>query len=280
MRLCPITATAAVAALLVLSGCTSGAPAAPTGAPTTSATSTATPTSAAPAGGPVITSFQLIDDVTCSGSEASVPVSWGTRGAQTVIFEIDGKGDATGDRALSGTGNVNVPCDGREHQVVLVAEGSGERVSLSRHVNTANTPPQTLAPVIARFDILEEVTCTGPTVEVAASWTTQNAQGVGFSVDGQPLPAAAGFPATGTGNIPVPCDGAAHKVTLTATGTGPSASLSRSVNTSTSSGSTTGSPTATTTATSTATSTATTSGSTTEPTSTPSTTPTSATPTG
>jgi hypothetical protein len=60
---------------------------------------------------------------------------------------------------------------------------------------------------------------------------TQNAQAVSFSVDGQPLPAAAGFPTTGTGNIAVPCDGNDHKVTLTATGTGPAAASSRSVNT-------------------------------------------------
>jgi len=66
---------------------------------------------------------------------------------------------------------------------------------------------------------------------VAAAWVTQNASAVNFSVDGQPLPASAGFPTTGTGNIAVPCDGNDHKVTLTATGTGPVAASSRSVNT-------------------------------------------------
>jgi len=75
------------------------------------------------------------------------------------------------------------------------------------------------------------VTCPGGTAEVAASWLTQNTQAVSFSVDGQPLPAAAGFPTSGTGNIAVPCDGNDHKVTLTATGTGPAAASSRSVNT-------------------------------------------------
>jgi len=132
---------------------------------------------------------------------------------------------------VSGVGKVPVPCDGREHLVLLVASGQGGQVSLARHVNTSNSPPPPTAPSISRFDVLDDVTCSGTTVEVSAAWVTQNTQAVNFSVDGQPLPAAAGFPVTGVGRIPVPCDGAAHKVTLTATGTGAPAALSRSVNT-------------------------------------------------
>src|SRR6185437_11761773 len=103
--------------------------------------------------------------------------------------------------------------------------------SLARHVNTSNAPPPPTAPSITRFDLLDDVTCSGATVEVSAAWVTQNSQAVNFSVDGQPLPAAAGFPVTGVGRIAVPCDGQSHKVTLTATGTGAPAALSRSVNT-------------------------------------------------
>ena len=132
---------------------------------------------------------------------------------------------------VSGTGNVAVPCDGKEHEVALVAGGAGGRASVSRQVNTATSPPPVGAPLVTRFHMLEDVTCPGGTAEVAAAWVTQNASAVNFSVDGQPLPAAAGFPTTGTGNIAVPCDGNDHKVTLTATGTGPAASSSRSVNT-------------------------------------------------
>jgi hypothetical protein len=95
------------------------------------------------------------------------------------------------------------------------------------------------APSITRFDLLDDVVCGGGTVAVSAAWVTQNATAVNFSVDGQPLPAAAGFPVTGVARIPVPCDGNAHKVTLTATGSGAPASLSRSVNTSISSPDTT-----------------------------------------
>jgi hypothetical protein len=159
-----------------------------------------------------------------------------TRDAQAVEFQVDGQpvGAAAG-YPVSGTGNVAVPCDGREHLVELFASGAGGRVGVARHVNTSNGPPPSTAPSITRFDLLDDVTCSGGTVEVPAAWVTQNAQAVNFSVDGQPLSAAAGFSVIGAGKVPVPCDGDKHKVTLTATGTGAPASLSRSVNTSISS---------------------------------------------
>ena len=240
MRLRLLAVTTGVTLVTLLSACATSAPAPAEPVATTSAG----PTGARPAdpssGGMVITAFHVIGDVSCSGAQASVPMSWSTRDAQTVEFQVDGQPVGAGaGYPVSGTGNVAVPCDGREHEILLVASGSRGGASLSRHVNTSNTPPPSGAPSISRFDVLGDVTCTGTTVEVAASWATQNAQAVNFSVDGQPLPLAAGFPTTGSGNLPVPCDGAAHKVTLTATGTGTSASASRSVNTSTSSGGTT-----------------------------------------
>lgn len=223
----------AVAALVTVSACAS------TTSSTTASTASATTTAAAgttPSGtGPVITSFQVIDDVTCSGSTVSVPVSWATRNAQTVKIEIDRQPLAAApNQALSGVGSVSLPCDGQGHELVLVADGEGTQVAVARQVNTANATPPANAPAIGKFDVLDDVTCSGGTVEVPAAWLTTNAQAVNFSVDGQPLPAAAGFPTTGVGNIPVPCDGKPHKVTLTATGTG-QVSLSRSVNTTTSS---------------------------------------------
>jgi len=186
-----------------------------------------------PVSGPVITSFTLIDDVTCSGAQASVPASWTTQGAQAVSFSVDGQPVSAGaGYPVSGVGKVPVPCDGREHLVLLVASGPGGQANLARQVNTSNSPPPPTAPSITRFDLLDDVTCSGATVEVSAAWVTANAQAVSFAVDGQPLPAAAGFPVTGVGRIAVPCDGNAHKVTLTATGTGAPAAVSRSVNTS------------------------------------------------
>jgi hypothetical protein len=223
-----------VAGALLLAGCAPAAPSGttPTAAPTT-VTVTASPTTSPAGNAPVITSFSVIPDVTCSGTTSSVPTAWSTRNAQTVGFEVDGAPVTAGaGYPLSGTGNVAVPCDGKEHEVALVAGGAGGRASVSRQVNTTNSPPPAGAPLVTRFHMLEDVTCPGgSTAEVAAAWVTQNASAVNFSVDGQPLPAAAGFPTTGTGNIAVPCDGNDHKVTLTATGTGPVASSSRSVNT-------------------------------------------------
>ena len=236
MRLPLLVPTGVAVVLLCLSACAPSTTPAGTGTTTSPGTTSSSRTSVPSSSGPVITAFQIIDDVSCSGSEASVPVSWLTRDAQTVEFEVDGRPVSAGaGYPLNGIGNVPVPCDGHEHRVVLVASGSGSRVSVARQVNTFTTPPPSGAPSIIRFDLLDDVSCTGQTVDVPAAWTTQNAQAVNFSVDGQPLPAAAGFSVSGVGNIAVPCDGNAHKVTLTATGKGASAALSRSVNTTVSS---------------------------------------------
>ncbi len=226
-------ALAVGAAALVLAGCTIPAPSGTAPATPTTVTVTAAPGTSPPATGEtVITSFSVIPDIACSGTSASVPMAWSTRHARTVEFEVDGAPVTAGaGYPLSGTGNVSVPCDGKEHEVALVASGPDGQVSVSRQANTSNAPPPVGAPLVTRFSLLEDVSCTGGTAEVAASWLTQNTQAVSFSVDGQPLPAAAGFPTSGTGNIAVPCDGSDHKVTLTATGTGPAAAASRSVNT-------------------------------------------------
>jgi hypothetical protein len=223
------------AGAFLLAGCAPAAPSGTTPASTSpgTVTVTASPTTApATSTETVVTSFSVIPDVTCSGTTSAVPMAWSTRNAQSVEFQVDGAPVTAGaGYAVSGTGNVLVPCDGKEHEVALVAAGTSGRVSVSRQVNTFNAPPPVGAPLITRFSMLEDVTCPGGTAEVAAAWVTQNAQAVNFSVDGQPLPAAAGFPTTGTGNIAVPCDGTDHKITLTATGTGPAAASSRSVNT-------------------------------------------------
>jgi hypothetical protein len=237
MRLRLVAVVAGLAGLTGLGACAPSTPATPTA--TTSAVATSITTTTTP-NGPVITAFQIIDDVDCSGAQASVPVSWATRNVQTVEFQVDHQPVGAGaGYPVNGIGNVPVPCDGKSHTVVLAAFGSGVQVSVARQVNTSNSAPPSNAPTIRRFDILDDITCSGTTVDAPAAWLTQNAQAVNFSVDGQPLPAAAGFPVSGVGNVAVPCDGRSHTVTLTATGSGASASLSRSVNTSASSGGTT-----------------------------------------
>ncbi len=84
---------------------------------------------------------------------------------------------------------------------------------------------------IDSFSIEESVTCSGETADVPATWSTSNADGVDFSVDGEPVPADAGNPASGSGNVPVPCDGSEHEVTLTASGGGDSATDTKKVTT-------------------------------------------------
>ncbi|MGQ0575800.1 MAG: hypothetical protein ACT4RN_16590 [Pseudonocardia sp.] len=225
-----VAVTAAVAALVTYV-LVRPAPA-PAAASTTPATTTASGGSAA--GATVITAFHLIGEVSCTGASAAVPAAWGTRDAQAVSFEVDGQPlPAAAGYPVSGTGNIPVPCDGNEHQVTLVASGPGPPVQRSAHVNTQNATPPPAGPTVTAFQILADVTCPGgQPIPVAAAWATQNATVVSFSVDGQPLPAAAGYPVSGTGNIPVPCDGRAHKVTITAANAANAqAALSRSVNT-------------------------------------------------
>src|SRR3954471_18095918 len=108
----------------VLAGC--GQPAAPALAP---GTAPPTPSASPSVSGPVITAFQVIDDISCSGAQASVPVSWATRDTQKVEFQVDRRPMSAG-YPLSGIGTIAVPCDGHEHEVVLVAIGSSSRASI------------------------------------------------------------------------------------------------------------------------------------------------------
>lgn len=79
-----------------------------------------------------------------------------------------------------------------------------------------NTEPSGGSPSIDSFELEDSVSCSGDTADVKAEWSTSNADGVDFAVDGEPVPANAGEPASGSGNVPVPCDGEEHEVTITA----------------------------------------------------------------
>ena len=84
MRLRLLALTAVVTISSLVSACTASLQQAPVepGA-TTSAGATGSRSARPSSEGPVITAFQIIDDVSCSGSQASVPMSWSTRDAQT-----------------------------------------------------------------------------------------------------------------------------------------------------------------------------------------------------
>ena len=184
------------AGLVMLAACTSGPPPAePTQQPNTPAP--AGPTAGPAVRGPIITAFHVISEITCTGAQAAVPAAWATRGAQAVSFEVDGQPlSAAAGYATSGTGNIPVPCDGREHQIVLVATEAGQQASKAESVNTQTAPPPEQAPKVTAFQVLDDVSCPGGSpIAVAAAWVTQNATTVSFSVDGEPLSAAAGSPA-------------------------------------------------------------------------------------
>lgn len=77
----------------------------------------------------------------------------------------------------------------------------------------ANPSPD---PVITSLHVISEVDCNGGTTNVPAAWITKDATSVSFSVGGTEVPNAAGFPVSGTAELPVPCDGKSHAITLTA----------------------------------------------------------------
>lgn len=199
--------------------------------PTTAATTPAG--SSAP--DPTITSFHVISEIDCPGGTANVPAAWITKGATAVSFDVDAVVVPGGPGfPVSGTASLPVSCDGKAHAVTLTASAGGVSVKRTVHVNTTlPTPPPPGAPTITAFQILESVTCTaGQPLTVAAAWASQDATTVSFAVDGQPLPAAAGYPVTGAGQIPVPCDGEDHAVTLTvANAAAQTDALTRTVNT-------------------------------------------------
>jgi hypothetical protein len=76
-------------------------------------------------------------------------------------------------------------------------------------------------PRFVSFQVVSAVTCTrGSSAPVPAIWHFIGANSISFTVDGQPLSAAAGYPPSGTGNVPVPCDGGRHEIWLFAYGQG------------------------------------------------------------
>src|SRR5690606_14216265 len=77
----------------------------------------------APVNPPVIDAFTVTPGQ-CEGSTLAVSATYRTSNATTVSFEVDGQ--APGAQAgldTSGTANIpDVPCDGKSHQITLVAD--------------------------------------------------------------------------------------------------------------------------------------------------------------
>lgn len=158
--------------------------------------------------------------VTCSGATTDVKLTWTTANATSVEITVNGRPlPADAGQPVNGSSQVPVPCDGKVHGLGLIAYGEGtSAASYVVKVQTDTAAPTT--PSITSFTVRAEVACTSGQTDVPATWTTKNADGVSFAVDGRPLPAAAGFPASGSGNVPVPCDNASHTIALSTSGGG------------------------------------------------------------
>lgn len=169
---------------------------------------------------PVVRTLSAPSAVTCSGASTDVKLTWTTANATSVEITVDGQPlPADAGQPVNGSSQVPVPCDGKLHSLGLIAYGEGTTAaSYVVKVQTNSAEPTT--PSITSFTVPAEVACASGQTEVPATWTTKNADGVEFSVDGQPLSAAAGFPASGSGNVPVPCDNTSHAIALSTSGGG------------------------------------------------------------
>ncbi len=178
---------------------------------------------------PIIRTMSAPSAVTCSGDTTDVKLTSTTDNATSVEITVDNQRlPADAGLPVDGSSEVPVPCDGKVHDIGLIAYGQGSSAaSYVVKVKTATSEPT--APAITAFSVPAEVSCTaGQSTPVGVTWTTENTEGVSFEVDGQPLSAAAGYPASGSGNVPVPCNNREHTITISTSGGG--TTVSRSLN--------------------------------------------------
>lgn len=177
-----------------------------------------------PPAGPVITALEAPAEVSCTGNQASVPVSWETRDAEAVDLAVDGRPvPADAGQPVSGGTDLPVPCTNADHRITLTATGSGGAEAthaVTVHTVPANAPAS--RPAIVRLTMPTQVGCPAgaSTAQVRVAYRTRNAEAVQFLLDGRPVPAQAGLPVNGAGSPAVPCDGDRHLFTLVAESTG------------------------------------------------------------
>lgn len=181
---------------------------------------------AQPAALPVIDNF-TVQTGACSGSTLAVKATYQTSNATTVSFEVDGQ--APGAQAgleTSGTANVpDVPCDGKSHQITLVASNAA-----SQSVQASQTVQGGATPVITQFSVASQVHCTGSEVPVKVSWVSTGATSAEITLDGGV--AAKGLQASGSTEVSVPCSNGTQKIGLVATASdGKQASVVHSIQT-------------------------------------------------
>ncbi|MFN8183993.1 MAG: hypothetical protein U0R23_06195 [Candidatus Nanopelagicales bacterium] len=157
---------------------------------------------------PVIDAFTVTTGQ-CDGSTLAVSAQYRTTGATTVAFDVDGQ--APGAQAgleTSGAADVpDVPCDGKSHQITLVATNAdGQSVQATQYVKGAATP------VITDFSVAGSVHCQGSEVEVKVAWQSTGARSAAVALDGGI--AARDLPASGSTTISVPCRDGSQKIGL------------------------------------------------------------------
>lgn len=166
---------------------------------------------AQPAALPVIDNF-VVKTGACSGSTLQVTATYTTSNATTVAFEVDGQ--APGAQAgldTSGTANVpDVPCDGKSHQITLVASNAA-----AQSVQATQTVSGAATPVITQFSAASQVHCTGTEVPVKVSWASTGANSAEVTLDGGV--AAKGLQASGSTEVNVPCQQGGQKIGLVVT---------------------------------------------------------------
>lgn len=165
----------------------------------------------APVNPPVIDAFTVTPGQ-CEGSTLAVSATYRTSNATAVSFEVDGQ--APGAQAgldTSGTANVpDVPCDGKSHQITLVASNAQDQ-----SVQATQSVKGNAVPVIASFSVASSVHCDGSDAEVSVSWKSTGAKSAEVTLDGGI--AAKDLPASGSTTVQVPCSQGTQKIGLVVT---------------------------------------------------------------
>jgi hypothetical protein len=83
--------------------------------------------------------------------------------------------------------------------------------------STAPTPSasaSTETPTVLTFEVGDAM-CTADSGAVKVTWTTENATGVEFAVDGETTPLMKGFSQEGDTTLDIPCSGGASTISIT-----------------------------------------------------------------
>ena len=166
---------------------------------------------AQPAELPVIDSFTVAAGQ-CQGSTLAVTAQYRTSNATTVSFEVDGQ--APGAQAgldTSGSADIpDVPCDGKSHQITLVAGNAADQ-----SVQATQSVKGAAVPVITSFSVAGSVHCEGSDAEVKVAWESTGAKSAAVTLDGGI--AAKDLPASGSTTVQVPCSQGTQKIGLVVT---------------------------------------------------------------